>query len=99
VQFFARPPVAVPDGHAGYVAGRYRNGVYSDVWTDVRRCAERTFTAYAAGCSCGWRGAPTAPTEVGYHLACRAWLQEHAERLTATGVVGVTGAVPSAPFT
>jgi hypothetical protein len=62
----------------------------------VRRCAERTFTAYAAGCSCGWRGAPTAATEVGYHLSCRAWLQEHAERLTGTGaVVGAEAVSPA----
>jgi hypothetical protein len=36
-----------PRGHVGYVAGRYRDGAYSDLWTDVRRCAWRTFTDYA----------------------------------------------------
>ena len=41
------------DQHRGYVAGRYRNGVLSDEWTDVTRCAEGTFTAFVSGC--GWR--------------------------------------------
>lgn len=99
MHFFDRPSVTVPAGHAGYVVGRYRNGVYSDIWTDVRRCADRTFTAYAAGCSCGWRGAPTAATEVGYHLSWRTWLHEHAERLTAPGTLSVGGAAPSAAVT
>lgn len=66
------------DGHAGYVAGRYRSGVWSDQWTDVSRCAERTFTAYAPACVCGWRG-PVRPATPGGHLACqRTWVFEHA---------------------
>jgi hypothetical protein len=32
--------------HHGYIAGRYRDGALSDTWTDVRRCAERTFITY-----------------------------------------------------
>ena len=36
-------------GHVGYVAGRYRSGVWSDHWTDVSRCAGQTFTHYAPG--------------------------------------------------
>jgi hypothetical protein len=44
--------------HRGYVAGRYRDGALSDIWTDVARCAERTFTAYLARCGCGWLGDP-----------------------------------------
>jgi hypothetical protein len=34
------------DEHERYVAGRYRNGSRSDIWTDVTRCAEYTFIAY-----------------------------------------------------
>jgi len=65
------------DVHVGYVAGRYRSGVWSDQWTDVSRCAERTFTDYAPGCVCGWRGRAHAATPDG-HLACqRAWAFEH----------------------
>ena len=60
----------IPDSHTGFVAGRYRDGAYSDIWTDVRRCASRTFTAYAPACSCGWRGAPRPVSDIAY-LACR----------------------------
>ena len=66
----ARKTGAMPNSHAGFVAGRYRDGAYSDVWTDVRRCASRTFTAYAPACSCGWRGAPRPVSDIAY-LACR----------------------------
>ena len=63
--------------HLGYVAGRYRNGAFSDAWTDVTRCAENTFTAYAPACACGWRGPAFPATESG-HLACRrALTHEH----------------------
>lgn len=66
------------DGHVGYVAGRYRSGVWSDQWTDVSRCAERTFTAYAPACVCGWRG-PAQPATPGGHIGCqRSWVFEHA---------------------
>jgi len=40
--FIGRGAVAT-DVHVGYFAGRYRSGVWSDQWTDVSRCAERTF--------------------------------------------------------
>lgn len=59
--------------HQGFVAGRYRNGAFSDRWTDVLRCAERTFTAYAPACSCGWRG-PLFPASDAGHLGCRRML-------------------------
>jgi hypothetical protein len=42
--------------HRGFAAGRYRDWSWSDVWTDVSRCASGTITAVAAGCTCGWRG-------------------------------------------
>jgi hypothetical protein len=69
-------PLEVP-GHTGFVAGRYRNWTYSDLWTDVRRCAERTFTAYLPACTCGWTGTPTAADEVGFMRCHRAVRSEH----------------------
>lgn len=71
-------------GHVGFVAGRYRDGAYSDVWTDVRRCAEATFTAYAPSCSCGWRGAAVPITDVAVMACHRAWRRDHAARAVAT---------------
>jgi len=65
------------EGHVGYLAGRYRNGALSDVWTDVSRCAERTFTAWAAGCSCGWYGPLQPLTTGGQYGARRQWAGEH----------------------
>ena len=46
----------IGSGHVGYIAGRYRSGVWSDHWTEVSRCAGHTFTQYAPACACGWRG-------------------------------------------
>ena len=54
--YIGEPDIPGSDNHEGFVAGRYRNGAYSDIWTNVRRCAERTFLAYAPACECGWRG-------------------------------------------
>ena len=78
----ARVPFTVhnelgPRGHVGYVAGRYRDGAYSDLWTDVRRCAWRTFTDYAPACSCGWRGAAQPITDTAYLGCARSWAREH----------------------
>jgi hypothetical protein len=87
-------PHAVPERHVGYVAGRYRNSAYSDIWTDVRRCAERTFTAYAPACSCGWQGRAQPATDVG-HLACRRiWAREHLAHVPGA-LVGDYGARPA----
>ncbi|MGH3916769.1 MAG: hypothetical protein ACRDTC_25650 [Pseudonocardiaceae bacterium] len=58
------------DTHHGYVAGRYRNGALSDDWTDVTRCAERTFISYVARCRCGWLGNDYPPNPDGYNI-CR----------------------------
>lgn len=63
--------------HAGYVAGRYRGGLVSDSWTDVRRCAERTFLSYLPACECGWVGAEFPATEDGYRNSWRCWTDEH----------------------
>ncbi|MFC4950162.1 hypothetical protein [Pseudonocardia sp. GCM10023141] len=72
-----------PDGHAGFVAGRYRDGAFSDAWTDVRRCAERTFTAYHPGCTCGWTGAAHPASDIGWHHCRRAWLDQRFRHLNA----------------
>jgi hypothetical protein len=64
-------------GHVGYLAGKYRDGAYSDLWTDVARCAPGTFVAYAPACSCGWRGGPQPATAVGRITCHRAWAHGH----------------------
>lgn len=79
--FTRRAPDDEPDGHLPYVAGRYRDGAYSDIWTDVRRCAAQTFTAYAPACSCGWRGPGQPVTDIAYIVCRRAWLRDHAAAL------------------
>ena len=73
------------DAHAGYVAGRYRNGAWSDDWTDVRRCAEATFAAYAAACECGWRGPAEPATAQGYLSCQRVWVFEHVRHPVVAG--------------
>jgi len=64
-------------GHVGYLAGRYRDGAYSDAWTDAERCAPGTFVAYAPACSCGWRGDAQPVSTVGRMTCHRAWVQGH----------------------
>lgn len=59
---------------AGYVAGRYRDGSWSDHWTDVTRCAEATFTAYRPACRCGWSGRRFVVDAVGHAAAVQALL-------------------------
>jgi hypothetical protein len=71
------------DAHEGYVTGRYRDGAFTDIWTDVLKCADWTFTAYAPACECGWRGDTEPATAEGY-LACRrGWVRNHFQRLDA----------------
>jgi hypothetical protein len=65
------------DSHVGFIAGRYRDGAFSDSWTDVTRCAERTFVAYAPACECGWRGRTFPATEAGHLSARRMLVHEH----------------------
>ena len=77
-------------GHAGFVAGRYRNGAYSDAWTDVSRCADGTFTGYAAACTCGWRGPLQPATAVGQVRSSRDWQALHLAAVI--GAVGQPGA-------
>jgi hypothetical protein len=71
--------VEVPE-HAGFVAGRYRAGAFSDEWTDVRRCAPRTFTAWASACTCGWRGS-TVPAKQADLVWCRELWEQHMREL------------------
>jgi hypothetical protein len=80
--YIGEQDIPASDEHEGYVAGRYRNCAYSDIWTDVRRCAERTFLAYAPACECGWRGADHPATSDGYCAARRSWFEEHFCHLT-----------------
>jgi hypothetical protein len=82
------------DGHVGYVAGRYRSGVWSDQWTDVSRCAERTFTDYAPACACGWRGSPRSATADGHVLCQGAWGLEHRIDPTAAATNPGPSALP-----
>ena len=70
-----------PAGHAGFLAGRYRNGALSDAWTDVSRCAEGMFVGYVPACSCGWRGAVQPATPAGRFLSTRLWRDEHLAEL------------------
>ncbi len=77
--------VGVPliDGHYGYVAGRYRDGLFSDAWTDVSRCASGTFTAYAPACTCGWYGDIHPSTASGLHASREALIATHLDALLA----------------
>jgi hypothetical protein len=62
--------------HEGYAVRRLPDGTLTDTWTH----ATREFTAYVAGCDCGWRGTREyPPTEEGWELAVEAWGNEHAE--------------------
>lgn len=65
------------DDHEGYVAGRYRDGSVSDIWTNAARCAHGTFIAYRPACECGWAGAWQACTEVAYRQCQQDWATEH----------------------
>ena len=73
-----------PTGHAGFLVGRYRNGAFSDAWTDVSRWAEGTFVGYAAACSCGWRGPLQPASASGRLLSSRDWRNLHLARVGAS---------------
>ena len=66
-----------PAGHHAYVAGRYRSGLLSDHWTDVLRCAERTFLRFVPACECGWVGVDHPATIDGYRQCCVAGANQH----------------------
>ena len=75
------------DTHRGYVAGRYRDGALSDKWTDVTRCAERTFIAYVARCGCGWFGKNHPPNPDGYRICQHDLISNHLSSLASSTVV------------
>jgi hypothetical protein len=94
--FTIADPLAVPAGHAGYIAGRYRDGAYSDGWTDVSRCAENTFVAYAPACSCGWRGRGEPASAAGRLRCRRAWTGVQLAAVCAGSATGpAADAVPA----
>lgn len=84
---------ASPHGHLGYLAGRYRDGAWSDEWTDVSRCADGTFRVYAPACTCGWRGVQYPPTAFGRVASRRAWQTEHIAALVSSPPVHRSGPV------
>lgn len=61
------------DEHEGWVAGRSLDGSLSDIWTDVRRCTEQSFSAYLPRCECGWIGIAVPATSGGHNAAERQW--------------------------
>jgi hypothetical protein len=64
------------DDHEGYAIRRLPDGTLTGVWT----AATREFTAYVAGCECGWRGTRAwPPTEEGEELATQEWRAAHGE--------------------
>ena len=65
------------DIHYGYIAGRYRDGALSDTWTDVVRCAEKTFVAYLARCRCGWLGNAQPSNPDGYSTCQQELISNH----------------------
>ena len=65
------------DEHEGYVAGRYRDGSRSDIWTDVTRCAESTFISYLPACDCGWTGSDQPYSEAGFRQCQHEWVSQH----------------------
>jgi hypothetical protein len=84
----------VTDEHEGFVAGRYRIGAVSDIWTDVTDCAEGTFTAYVARCECGWSGSSHRVCPAGYRAAQRGWIDAHFRAVLAAHTAGALPAVP-----
>jgi hypothetical protein len=67
------------DDHEGYALRRRPDGTLTAVWS----AATRAFTAYVAGCDCGWRGLRDhPPTEDGQAAAEADW-DRHANRMLA----------------
>jgi hypothetical protein len=90
VQHRQRGADDMTDTHHGYVAGRYRDGALSDTWTDVRRCAERTFITYVARCRCGWRGKDYPASPDGYHACQRELIRAHLVSIPTHNELGAT---------
>lgn len=74
--------------HQGFVAGVYRDGALSDIWTDVTRCARGTFIRLVAACDCGWRGTDQPVTFTGFKECQRAWVSDHLGHIHDAGTRG-----------
>ena len=62
------------DDHEGYALGRLADGTLTAAWTH-----RVEFTAYVAGCGCGWHSRHQhPPTEDGEEAAYQQWEREHA---------------------
>jgi hypothetical protein len=62
------------DDHEGYALGRLADSTLTAVWTQGVE-----FTAYVAGCACGWHSRRQhPPTEDGEEAAYEQWEREHA---------------------
>jgi hypothetical protein len=63
------------DDHEGYALRRLADGTLTGAWTH----GVRDFTAYVAGCECGWQSRREhPPTEEGEEAAYEQWEREHA---------------------
>lgn len=71
------------DEHEGWVAGRYPDGSFSGIWTDVRSSVGGVFSAYLPCCECGWTGSAVPPTASGYTAAERQWRSGHLVEVVA----------------
>jgi hypothetical protein len=69
------------NAHRGFVVGRYRDWSWSDIWTEVSRCAPGTFTAVAGACACGWRGPTHTPSCRGLRESQWDWVFLHVAQL------------------
>jgi hypothetical protein len=67
------------DDHEGYAMRRRPDGTLTAVWS----AATREFTAYVAGCDCGWRGSVDHPPTPDGEAAAEADWGEHADRMLA----------------
>ena len=62
------------DDHEGHALGRLVDGTVTGAWTHGVE-----FTAYVAGCACGWHSRHQhPPTEQGEQAAYEQWEREHA---------------------
>jgi hypothetical protein len=63
------------DDHEGYALGRLADGTLTGAWTH----GVGDFTAYVAGCACGWHSRHQhPPTADGEEAAYQQWEREHA---------------------
>jgi hypothetical protein len=65
------------DDHEGAAMRRRPDGTLTTVWS----AATRQFTAYVAGCECGWRGQRDHPPTPAGEAAAEADWNQHADRM------------------